>query len=131
MSRRFCPETGKARFPTKGSALRAAKSMQRRHRGEPSVYLCPHCSSWHLTHYDYRTCHDFTRRPKEQKDKDMRILIDTYFNDKVEVNVVQDREGDNCIGLSIADGVNNRVTALTYNQAQELVEALKIQIAKL
>lgn len=105
--------------------------MEARHRGEPSVYLCPDCGAWHLTHYDYRVCHDFIRKPKPNKVKDMRILIDTYFNDRVEVNVCPDTEGNNCIGLSIADGVNNRVTALTYNQALELVEALKIQIAKL
>ena len=133
MSRPLCPIQGKLCYRTKGAAQRAAKYIERRHRGSSSAYLCPHCGAWHLTHYDYRTCHDFIRQPKNITKKDMKITIDTAFNDEIEITVqhTDEEEPQQLIGLIVQDRVAKRATALTYDQALELVEALKIQIAKL
>lgn len=64
----------------------------------------------------------------------MQIVIDTAFNDSVKVTIEKvktEMEEFHYIGLRIFDSEKNRYTALTYEQACELVEALKIQIAKL
>lgn len=63
----------------------------------------------------------------------MKITIDTAFNDEIEITVqhTDEEEPQQLIGLIVQDRVAKRATALTYDQALELVEALKIQIAKL
>ena len=130
---KYCTVSGKEGYRTRGAALKVAKRMEQAHKGSPSVYLCPACCRWHLTHYSYRDCHNFTRQPPKRKKKPMKIKIETASNDEVEISIKQTEEEKprRYIGLMIEDSVNRRAALLTYEQACELVEALKIQIAKL
>ena len=133
MNERLCPTCGKQIFPTKGSAERANNSMHRRHQGKGSVYLCPYCNGWHLTHYSYRMKKHFTKQIVKQKQRDMRIFIDTIDNDgSVMVDTYQppqqERKG---IMLAFTKEPSPIAIGLSYDQALELIEALKIQTARL
>lgn len=63
----------------------------------------------------------------------MKIIIESASNDDIEVSIRQTEEEkpQRYIGITIADRVARRAALITYEQALELVEALKIQIAKL
>lgn len=136
----YCPLTGKQQFLTKREALRAARNVARQRKGTPSIYLCDHCHTWHHTHYDYahsKAIREIKRKyikPEPRKhSEEMKIIIESASNDDIEVSIRQTEEEkpQRYIGITIADRVARRAALITYEQALELVEALKIQIAKL
>lgn len=133
MTRRLCPTCGKQTFPTKGSAERANNNMQRRHQGKGSVYQCPYCNGWHLTHYTYRESKHFTKQIIKQKQRDMRIFIDTIDNDgAVMVDTYQPPDHEQKgIMLAFTKEPTPIAIGLSYDQALELIEALKIQTARI
>lgn len=61
----------------------------------------------------------------------MHIYIDTNTpNTMVKVDIPNPEEGSQ-LRMGFVNATSPQAVLLTYNQAQELVEALKIQIAKI
>lgn len=136
----FCHVNGKERFSTRASALKASRSMEAKNKGTPSVYLCPHCQSYHLTHYSYeesKFLREYVLTPiekcKTKKDKDMKIFIDTAYDScGVCIEVKNTQDNDQLLSVTCFDGDGNQVQQLfTYQQAIEMDEAIKIQLAKM
>lgn len=50
-----CQRSGKAMYRTQGEAQQVIIRLyhRRREKARGSVYLCPECHSWHITHYTY------------------------------------------------------------------------------
>lgn len=138
----YCPTNGKACFCSRSSAERAAKNMSDRHRGVATVYRCQFCNHWHLTHYSFehsKAIRELNKQgyyaepPKKKKKKDMRIFIDTHDNDGcVMVDTFKPAESDRKgILLAFTKEPSPIAVGLTYEQALELAEALKIQTARI
>lgn len=132
---RYCNENGKECFGTKGSALRAAERM-----GGGSVYRCQYCNQWHITHYTYehsKAIRELFRKGvystnKKRKKKDMRIFVDTQDGSSVMVDTYQPPEDERKgIMLAFTKEPTPIAVGLTYEQALELAEALKIQTARI
>lgn len=51
----FCPDCGKECFETRERARKALENVNRRNRANGSVYFCPGCNSWHISHVRYKT----------------------------------------------------------------------------
>lgn len=138
----YCSQNGKECFGSRHAARMAAKRMQGHYRGAASIYRCHYCHQWHLTHYSYehsKAIRELNKQgyyaepPKKKKKKDMRIFIDTHDNDGcVMVDTFKPAESDRKgILLAFTKEPSPIAVGLTYEQALELAEALKIQTARI
>lgn len=114
--------------------------MHIRFRGEATIYRCQFCHHWHLTHMSYehsKAIRELNKKgfypiPQRKKKKDMRIFIDTQDQGAVMVDTYQPPDAERRgILLALTKEPTPIAVGLTYEQACELVEALKIQIAKI
>ena len=64
----YCPANGKQCFDKRAQAEAVAYRTKRRlHcKQKGSVYLCPECGKYHVTHYTYDTCKDFRTRQRKK-----------------------------------------------------------------
>ena len=52
--KRYCKDTGKESFRSRGEAERALRNMNKWTKEAGSVYFCKACQGFHLTHFSYR-----------------------------------------------------------------------------
>lgn len=134
----YCPITGKEQFHSRSDAERVAATFILKHRGNPSVYLCNECHTYHLTHYTYQRSRKVRQKKQAQAQSNthtpiMTIFTDTFYADNgvcIETKTTQDNHHNVRITLFDVDK-NQQSTDLTYSQTLELIEALKIQAAKI
>lgn len=138
MESRYCPLTGKERFRTRGDAQLSADSLARRSRGMPSVYWCETCHAFHITHYRYTQCKAVAQtiekhKPTKKRKRDMKIIIDNaYVPDGTSIGIKQLNDGGQQLQMICFDEEDKRMDLrFTYAQALELVEAIKLQLAKM
>ena len=63
--RTYCDESGKVCFDTRAEAERAARSMERRHKGNGiSVYMCNACGCYHVTRAGYTISKDIRQNKR-------------------------------------------------------------------
>ena len=64
----YCPETGKQMFDRRTQAEKVAYRTKRRLHCtmKGSVYLCPKCGKYHVTHYSYEASKDFRTRDNKR-----------------------------------------------------------------
>lgn len=140
MAHEYCSLIGKQKFESRREALLAAQNTKRRGKGCPSVYFCDVCKSWHLTHYSYeqskavRTKFDWSEEPakkKQKKHKPMKIIVNNaYVPNGTTVVLHNLDDGGQQLRIILFDEDNHTIDArYTYDQALELIEAVKIQLS--
>lgn len=137
----YCPLTGKRRFGTRSEALNAAANMTKRNKGTPSVYRCQECGAYHLTHYSYARSHhlqeviatELKAKPKTNRTTEMNIGIDNAHVETgtvVMINNLNDG-GQHLKIISFDPDGNKSSIEYTYTQALELIDAIKILVARM
>lgn len=140
----YCPESGKLCFPSRQEAERAARNMQSRRKGMPSVYLCNTCHTFHLTHYNYEHCKAVQelrksgyyqprvpKPPNNRNRKNMVIFTDTDSGETLSTDIPNPDDATQLRLAIVEAGKSTHPILLTYHQALELVESIKIQLGKM
>ncbi len=61
----YCPTSGKECFDSRFLAQKAMSRLNKKSSKSGSVYLCPDCGKWHITHHSYSHSKDINSKRKK------------------------------------------------------------------
>lgn len=77
----YCPVSGKECFDSRALAEKAMRRLNKRSAKQGSVYQCPECGKWHITHYGYNK--DKSKREKMAGIGKFKIGAELRFKDNL------------------------------------------------